>query len=80
MNKKHEEVYQQYLDDKQIGMKRGRPKLIKTLSDRVITQKCLDIAVTKLIVKKILPISMAEDEYFREYSLSKFLLFHVTVE
>lgn len=65
---KHEETYDQYVNEKQ--MKRGRPKNIHTLSETILTQKSLDIAVTKLIVKKILPISLADDPYFREYSWS----------
>lgn len=69
---KHKEKYQQYVNEKQ--MKRGRPKNTQTLSETVLTQKSLDIAVTKLIVKNFLPVSLADDEHFREYSWGMFIV------
>lgn len=40
----------------------------------VLTQRSLDIAVTKLIVKFFLPVALADDEHFREYSWGMFVL------
>lgn len=59
-------MYEKYVKEKQ--MMRGRPKTIQTLSETILTQKSLDIAVTKLIVKKVLPVALADDEHFQEYS------------
>lgn len=67
----HPEEHGRYENEKK--MKRGQPKNVQTLSETVLSQKTLDIAVTKLIVKKILPVSIADDEHFREYSWGKFV-------
>lgn len=67
---KHIHVYEGYLNEKNAST--CRPKSTKTFADRVITSDTLKIAVTKLIVNKILPVSLADDESFREYSHSKY--------
>lgn len=61
MNEKHEK-----------SASKRRSKSTKTFADREITSETLNIAVTKLIVNKILPVSLADDENFREYSHSKY--------
>lgn len=40
-----------------------------------LTQQKLDAAIIRLITKKLLPISMVEDEHFREFILSMFDLY-----
>lgn len=42
-----------------------------------LTQQKLDEAIIRLITKKLMPISMVEDEYFREFVLSMFDYTHM---
>lgn len=69
---RHTHAYEDYLNEKnEKNASKRRPKSTTTFADRVITSDTLNIAVTKLIVNKILPVSLADDESFREYSHSK---------
>lgn len=68
LSQRHPEVYQQYQNEKN-QMKKGSQ--MSEISNNSLTQKGLDDAIVRLITKKILPVSLVEDSYFREFVLSK---------
>lgn len=65
-------MHSQYLDEKN-SQKKSKQVNVSFELGEPITQQKMDDAIVRLITKKLLPISMVEDEYFREFVLSMFV-------
>lgn len=63
-------MYQRYEKERDELKARHSSKLIQQLPLRTLTQNIVDHASARFIIKKMLPISMVEDEEFRRFQLS----------
>lgn len=64
-------MYVQYQEEKNKTKKTNQTGASYEMCEP-LTQKTIDDAIMRLITKKMLPINLVEDEYFREFVLSMF--------
>lgn len=64
-------MYRQYEEEKN-GTKKSNQMNVSFEMAEPLTQQKMDDAIIRLITKKLMPVSMVEDEYFREFILSMF--------